>query len=40
LSPLKALYGSYGVRRLQIHRGMLLAGTVDSSLFVFSLDSI
>jgi outer membrane protein assembly factor BamB len=40
LSPLKALYGSYGVRRLQVHRGMLLAGTVDSSLFVFSLDSM
>ena len=38
--PLKALYGSYGVRRLQLHRGMLLVGTVDSSLFVFRLDSI
>jgi hypothetical protein len=40
LSPLKALYGSYGVRRLQVHRGMLFVGTVDSSLFVFRLDSI
>jgi outer membrane protein assembly factor BamB len=40
LSPLKALYGSYGVRRLQVHRGMLFVGTVDSSLFVFGLDSI
>jgi hypothetical protein len=40
LSPLEALYGSYGVRRLQVHRGMLFAGTVDSSLFVFRLDSI
>lgn len=39
-SPLKALYGSYGVRRLQVHRGLLFAGTVDSSLFVFRLDSI
>lgn len=36
-SPLKALYGSYGVRRLQVHRGMLFVGTVDSSLFVFRL---
>jgi outer membrane protein assembly factor BamB len=35
LSPLKALYGSYGVRRLELHAGMLLVGTVDSSLFVF-----
>jgi outer membrane protein assembly factor BamB len=33
--PLKALYGSYGVRRLAVHRGALLVGTVDSSLFVF-----
>lgn len=33
--PLKALYGSYGVRRLEVHGGMLLVGTVDSSLFVF-----
>ena len=40
LSPLKALYGSYGVRRLHVHGGMLFAGTVDSSLFVFRLDSI
>jgi outer membrane protein assembly factor BamB len=35
LRPLKALYGSYGVRRLAVHRGALLVGTVDSSLFVF-----
>jgi outer membrane protein assembly factor BamB len=35
LSPLKALYGSYGVRRLEMHRGRLLVGTGDSSLFVF-----
>lgn len=35
LSPLKALYGSYGVRRLELHGGLLLVGTVDSSLFVF-----
>jgi outer membrane protein assembly factor BamB len=34
-SPLKALYGSYGVRRLAMHRGQLLVGTTDSSLFVF-----
>ena len=34
-SPLKAMYGSYGVRRLEMHRGMLFVGTVDSSLFVF-----
>jgi outer membrane protein assembly factor BamB len=40
LSPLKALYGSYGVRRLQVHHGLLFAATVDSSLFVFRLDSI
>jgi outer membrane protein assembly factor BamB len=40
LSPLKALYGAYGVRRLQVHRGMLFVGTVDGSLFVFRLDSI
>jgi outer membrane protein assembly factor BamB len=33
--PLKALYGSYGARRLQVHRGMLFVGTVDGSLFVF-----
>jgi len=37
-SPLKALYGSYGVRRLQVHGGMLFVGTVDSSLFVFRLE--
>lgn len=35
LSPVKALYGSYGVRRLEVHRGMLFVGTVDGSLFVF-----
>jgi outer membrane protein assembly factor BamB len=40
LSPVKALYGSYGIRRLQVHRGLLFAGTVDSSLFVFRLDSL
>jgi outer membrane protein assembly factor BamB len=33
--PLKALYGSYGARRLEVHRGLLFVGTVDSSLFVF-----
>jgi outer membrane protein assembly factor BamB len=37
-SPLKALYGSYGVRRLQVHRGMVFVGSVDGSLFVFKLD--
>jgi hypothetical protein len=37
-SPLKALYGSYGVRRLQVHRGLLFVGTVDSSLFVFRVE--
>ena len=36
--PLKALYGSYGVRRLQVHRRMLFVGTVDGSLFVFGLE--
>lgn len=35
--PLKALYGAYGVRRLQVHGGRLFVGTVDSSLFVFRL---
>jgi hypothetical protein len=35
--PLKALYGSYGARRLQVHRGMLFVGTVDGSLFVFRI---
>ena len=40
LSPIKALYGSYGVRRLQVHRGILFASTVDGSLFAFRLDSI
>jgi outer membrane protein assembly factor BamB len=34
-SPLKALYGSYGVRRVEMHNGTLFVGTVDSSLFVF-----
>ena len=34
-SPLKALYGSYGVRRMEMHRGLLLVGTADSSLFAF-----
>lgn len=33
--PLKALYGAYGARRLEVHRGRLVVGTVDSSLFVF-----
>ena len=33
-SPMKALRGSYGVRRLELHRHMLLVGTVDSALFV------
>lgn len=37
-SPLKALHASYGVRRLQVHRGMLFVGTVDGSLFVFQVD--
>ena len=35
LRPLKALYGSYGARRLEVHRGALFVGTVDGSLFVF-----
>jgi outer membrane protein assembly factor BamB len=35
LSPLKALYGSYGVRRLVAHDDLLLVGTTDASLFVF-----
>lgn len=34
-SPLKALYGSYGVRRLEMDGRMLFVGTVDSGLFVF-----
>jgi outer membrane protein assembly factor BamB len=37
LRPLKALYGAYGVRRLQVHRGMLFVATLDSSVFVFRL---
>jgi hypothetical protein len=40
LRPLKALYGSYGARRLQVHREMLFVGTVDGSLFVYRLDAI
>jgi outer membrane protein assembly factor BamB len=35
LSPLKALYGAYGARRLEVHRGTVFVGTVDGSLFVF-----
>ena len=38
--PFKALYGSYGVRRLQVHGGMLFVGTADSSLFVYRLDAL
>jgi outer membrane protein assembly factor BamB len=38
--PLKALYGSYGVRRLEVHRGMLFVGTADSSLFAYRLDAL
>ncbi|MFQ5658740.1 MAG: PQQ-binding-like beta-propeller repeat protein, partial [Candidatus Methylomirabilales bacterium] len=34
-SPLKAFFGSYGVKRLALVRGFLFVGTVDSSLFVF-----
>lgn len=34
-SPLKALFASYGVRRLQPRDGRLFVGTVDGSLFVF-----
>ena len=35
LSPLKALYGSYGARRLETRDGLLFVGTADASLFVF-----
>lgn len=35
LRPLKTLYGSYGARRLEVHRGALFVGTVDGSLFVY-----
>ena len=38
--PFRALYGAYGVRRLDVHGGMLLVGTADSSLFVFRLDAL
>ena len=34
-SPLKAFFGSYGIKRLELNKGLLLVGTVDSSLFVF-----
>lgn len=34
-SPLKAFFGSYGVERLELVRGLLFVGTVDKSLFVF-----
>ena len=35
LSPLKAIYGSYGARRLEVRDGHLFVGTADASLFVF-----
>jgi hypothetical protein len=38
--PFKALYGAYGVRRLEVHGGMLFVGTADSSLFVYRLDAL
>jgi outer membrane protein assembly factor BamB len=34
-SPLKAFFGSYGVKRLGLKEGFVLVGTADSSLFVF-----
>jgi outer membrane protein assembly factor BamB len=34
-SPVKALFGSYGVRRLDARADRLFVGTVDGSLFVF-----
>jgi hypothetical protein len=34
-SPLKAFFGSYGVKKLELAKELLLVGTVDSSLFVF-----
>ncbi len=34
-SPLKAFFGSYGIKRLELNKGLLFVGTVDSSLFVF-----
>ena len=34
-SPLKAFFGSYGVKKLELTKEFLLVGTVDSSLFVF-----
>jgi outer membrane protein assembly factor BamB len=37
LSPLKAIYGSYGARRLELRNGLLFVGTVDASLFVFRM---
>jgi outer membrane protein assembly factor BamB len=38
--PVKALYGSYGTRRLHVEGGMLFVGTADSSLFVYRLDAL
>jgi outer membrane protein assembly factor BamB len=35
LNPVKALFGSYGARRLELHQGLVFVGTADSSLFVF-----
>jgi len=37
-SPIKALYASYGVRRVAIDGAYVFVGTVDSSLFVFRAD--
>ena len=34
-NPVKAFFGSYGVKRLELNQGLLFVGTVDSSLFVF-----
>ena len=34
-NPVKAFFGSYGVERLELVRGLLFMGTVDKSLFVF-----
>ena len=39
-SPLKALFASYGVRRVAIDSAHVLVGTVDSSLFVFRADAL
>lgn len=39
-SPIKALYASYGVRRVAIDGPYVFVGTVDSSLFVFRADDL